>query len=114
MHEGSLAQSALNLAVETARENRAERIKSISLTVGRLAQVDPQSLKFWLGVLAEGTPAAGAEIRVTEVPGEAACPKCDARFPVEPPRWSLICPQCGEAGELKSGRELGVTSIEIE
>ena len=114
MHEGSLAQSALNLAVETARDNGAARVKAISLTIGALAQVDPESLKFWLEVLAEGTPAAGAEIRLTEVRGEAACSKCGATYPVEPPSWSLICPRCSEGGELKSGRELGVTSIEIE
>lgn len=114
MHEGSLAQSALGLAVETAKQNDAQRIKSITLTVGALAQVDPESLRFWMGVLAEGTLAEGAEIRITEVSGEAECARCARRFPVEPPRWSLVCEQCGEPGELKSGRELGVTSIEIE
>jgi hydrogenase nickel incorporation protein HypA/HybF len=114
MHEGSLAQSALGLAVQTAKQNDAQRIKAIDLTVGALAQVDPESLRFWLGVLAEGTPAAGAEIRIREVPGEAECGSCGERFRVEAPSWSLICPKCGEAGELKSGRELGVSSIEIE
>jgi hydrogenase nickel incorporation protein HypA/HybF len=114
MHEGSLAQSALNLALSTARENGASRVKSISLTIGALAQVDPESLKFWLGVLAEDTPAAGAEIRLTETKGLAACPACGNEYEVGPPLWSVICPACGGAGELKSGRELGVTSIEVE
>jgi hydrogenase nickel incorporation protein HypA/HybF len=114
MHEVSLAQSALELAVQTAKANDAKRIKSIDLTVGALAQVDPESLRFWMGVLAEGTPAEGADIRILEVAGEGECGKCGERFRVEPPHWSLICPKCDGPGELKAGRELGVTSIEIE
>lgn len=115
MHEGALAQAALNLVLETAREHGAARVTSITLSVGALAQANADSLAFWLGALAEGSPAEGATIGVVEVAAEGECRACrGARYPVEPPIWSLECPKCGRGGDLAAGRELTVSSIEVE
>ncbi len=113
MHEGALAQAALDLVLETAREHGAERVTSITLTVGALAQANADSLSFWLGALAEGSPAAGATIEVVAVAAEGECKEC-GRYPVEAPFWSLECPRCGKGGDLAAGRELTVSSIEVE
>ncbi len=114
MHEGALAQAALDLVLETAREHGAERVTSITLSVGALAQANADSLAFWLGALAEGSPAEGAAIDVVEVAAEGECRECGRRYPVEPPSWSLECPGCGKGGDLAAGRELTVSSIEVE
>jgi hydrogenase nickel incorporation protein HypA/HybF len=115
VHEGALAQAALDLVLETAREHGAEKVTSITLSVGALAQANGDSLAFWLGALAEGSPAEGATIDVVEVAAEGECQTCrGARYPVEPPGWSLECPVCGRGGELVAGRELTVSSIEVE
>jgi hydrogenase nickel incorporation protein HypA/HybF len=114
MHEGALAQAALDLVLETAREHGAEKVTSITLSVGALAQANGDSLAFWLGALAEGSPAAGATIDVVEVAAEGECRACGHRYPVEPPSWSLVCPECGRGGDLAAGRELTVSSIEVE
>ena len=114
MHEGALAQAALDLVLETAREHGAERVTSITLSVGALAQANADSLAFWLGALAEGSAAEGATIDVVEVAAEGECKACGRRYPVEPPGWSLECPGCGKGGDLAAGRELNVSSIEVE
>ena len=114
MHEGALAQAALDLVLETAREHGAEKITSITLSVGALAQANGDSLAFWLGALAEGGPAEGATIDVLEVAAEGECKECGRRYTVEPPSWSLECPGCGKGGDLAAGRELNVSSIEVE
>ncbi len=114
MHEASLAPAGRELATSTAREHGAERITSIRLVVGALAEVDPDSLSFWVEALAEGGPAAGAVVEVTEVAAEAACARCERTYRVSPPHWSLRCERCGGVGELTAGRELSVASIEVE
>jgi hydrogenase nickel incorporation protein HypA/HybF len=114
MHEASLAQAVLDLALEAARDHGAGRITGITLAVGAMAEADAETLAFWVGILAEGGPAGGAAVRVSEVPAEAVCTACGQTYPVVPPRWSLRCERCGGAGELRSGRELAVSSIEVE
>ena len=114
MHEGALAQSALELVLETAKANGATRVTAIHLNVGVLAQVNADSLSFWLSSLAEGGPAEGAAIEVSEIAAEGECGNCTRRYPVEPPTWSAKCPTCGGPGELIVGRELAVSSIEVE
>ena len=90
MHEGVAGPVGAESASSTATANGAKRVKAISLTVGVLAQVDAESLKFWLGVLAEGGPAERRRDR-----GRPRCRprprarKCGDDYPVEPPRWSL-------------------------
>jgi len=114
MHEASLAQAALDLALGAAREHGASRITAINLAVGAMAEADGETLAFWVGILAEGGPAGGATVHVTEVPAEAECEACGRTYPVVPPRWSLRCERCGGVGGLRSGRELAVASIEVE
>lgn len=114
MHEASLAQAALELAVGTARDHGAGRITAITLAVGEMTEADGETLAFWIGVLADGGPAQGVAVKVAAVPAEAACRACGATFRVQPPRWALRCDRCGGAGELRSGRELSVASIEVE
>ncbi len=114
MHEGALAEAALDLALTAARENGASRITAINLKVGALVEADPDTLTFWLELLAEGGPAEGAAVRVEEVPAEALCRACGEGYPIAPPTWSLRCERCGGPGELRAGRELAVSSIEVE
>lgn len=114
MHEASLAQAVLDLALDAARQHSAARITAIRLAVGTMTHADPETLAFWVGILSEGGPAEGAVIEVDEVPAQAGCEACGWQYPVVSPRWSLRCERCGGAGELRSGRELSVTSIEVE
>ena len=114
MHEASLAQAALDLALDAARQHGAARVTAIDLAIGVLAQADGESVAFWLGALAEGGPASDARVRVTEVPAEAECADCGDKYSVTPPQWSLRCERCGGSGVLRQGRELKVTSIDVE
>jgi hydrogenase nickel incorporation protein HypA/HybF len=114
MHESSLAQSALELVLNTARTNGAGRVTSVRLAVGDLAQADGETVAFWFGILAEGTDADGARVTVEHVKAAARCPACGAEFELAPPRWAVRCPACGGNGELVAGRDLAVTSIDVE
>jgi hydrogenase nickel incorporation protein HypA/HybF len=113
MHELSIMQSALELALEQAEQAGAQRICSIRLRVGALSGVVPEALGFAFEVLTAGTTAQGAKLMIEEVPARFWCTTCFEEF--EPKELFSDCPRCGNpSGDLRGGRELEVASIEIE
>ena len=91
---------------------KGARIERVNLTVGKLAAVVPESLRFCFDVATRETPLEGAELRIEEIPVTASCRDCNHRWTIESP--AFLCPSC-ESGsiELLSGRELDIESIEI-
>jgi hydrogenase nickel incorporation protein HypA/HybF len=112
MHEVGIMQSILATAEEKARAEGAAAIHEIRLRIGRLAGVVCESLEFAFGVLRQGTLAAEARLAIDEVPARCWCPNCAEEF--EARELILICPTCGGVKvELRSGRELEISSLEI-
>jgi hydrogenase nickel incorporation protein HypA/HybF len=113
LHEMAIAQGVLDIALQTAAQHDASRISKISLLVGQLTEVEPDSLRFCFTALAADTPAADAELVVTIVPLRGRCRDCGRNFAIENYRFS--CPDCSSTGvEILSGRELKVEHLEVE
>lgn len=113
MHEMSLMQSALDVALEHAAGANAERIVSITLRVGEISSVIPEALTFAFECLREGTLASGAALNIESVPALCRCRTCGTSF--HPPEAVFECPQCGRpGGEVVSGREIELSRMEIE
>ena len=113
MHEVSIADSCLKIAVERATEVGAQRITSLTLRIGRLSGVVPEALSFAFECLTEGTLAQGATIAIEDVPVVARCAECALEF--EPADMIFACPQCGQlTAEIVHGREMHLASMEIE
>ncbi len=113
MHELSIMQSALSLALQTAQEAKARRVYVIRLRVGQLSGVVPDALQFAFEALSQGTLAQGAQLVIEDVPARFWCGTCRREFVVE----DLLpeCPDCHvPSGELRAGRELEIASLEIE
>jgi hydrogenase nickel incorporation protein HypA/HybF len=109
MHEASLMQSALDLAIDAARRAGAERISRIGLCIGAASGVVPEALALAFEVLRQGTPAAGAELSIETRPARYRCPTCSTEFL----EWGE-CPRCGELGtELIGGTELELSTVEV-
>ena len=64
MHELSIMQSALSVALDQARQAGASRVHVIRLRIGALSGVVPDALEFAFEALAPGTPAEGAELAI--------------------------------------------------
>ena len=113
MHELSIALSILDLAAEEA-ERRGGRVCAVHLKLGPLAGVVKEALRSAYDLAREGTPLAGAELVVEEVPLVAYCRACAAeRTPASV--QELCCPACGApTPEIVGGRELEVVALEIE
>ena len=113
MHELSIMQSALNQALDQARQAGAVRIHEIRLRIGALSGVVPEALEFAFEALSDGTAAEGARLAIEHVPARFWCANCRREFDAD--RLFTECPQChNPSGELRSGRELELASLEVD
>jgi hydrogenase nickel incorporation protein HypA/HybF len=113
MHEASITESMLSLALEKAKEAEATKIASINLIVGELSGVVPDCVQFYFDVMSKDTIADGAKLNFETKPTQIRCRKCDTVFTPADHKW--ICPQCNETSvEIASGRECYMESIEVE
>ena len=113
MHEQSIVESILNLALQNAEKAEARKIVSISLVVGDYTGVVEDAVDFYFGFLSKNTIAAGAKINYTHVPGQLRCRDCDILFPLQ--KHDYHCPECeGKRVEIVGGRELYIETMEVE
>ena len=112
MHEATLAENILDIALEAASKNHAEKIFKVGLTLGEMAGVEVEALTLSFDVLKKDTAAASAELVIKRVPIRAACNKCGKIFRLE--RYNFFCPECDGVLILQSGRELLVEFVDCE
>ena len=68
MHELEITQHILADSIKEAQRHGASAIKEIRLAIGPFSGFVPECIQMYMDVLAEGTIAQGAVIRVREVP----------------------------------------------
>jgi hydrogenase nickel incorporation protein HypA/HybF len=113
MHEMAIAQGIIDIVLNAAAQNDAKKVNSIKVLVGRMTEVEPESLRLCFEALAESTIVAGAELEIVIVPLVGRCRDCGMEFAIE--RFRFVCPDCGSAGvEILSGRELRVEHLEVD
>jgi hydrogenase nickel incorporation protein HypA/HybF len=110
MHELAIAESIVRIASEHAA---GRPVAAVEVRVGHLRQVVPSALSFSFDLVAEGTPAEGAELVILEVEAIGRCRVCDAESRLE--RFPLVCRSCGSFDvDVVRGDELYVESLELE
>jgi len=110
MHELSLSGAVLNTVVRHAGERP---VTVVSLRVGRLRQVVPDTLAFYFGFVARGTVCEGARLELQIIEVSLRCDACERAWEIEVPAFR--CPTCGAAEvAVASGNEFEVESIEVE
>ncbi len=109
MHELSISRAILDTADRYAAGRRVVRL---SVDVGTLRQVVPDSLVFYFDILARGTVCEGALMQPRLVPARLRC-GCGEEW--ELAELSFRCPRCAGADvTVLQGDELRVDSIEVE
>jgi hydrogenase nickel incorporation protein HypA/HybF len=109
VHELSLSGAIVNTVVKHAA---GRRVTVVSLRVGALRQVVPDTLDFYFGFVAQGTLCEGARLEQELIPAVVRCGACDRRWEIDIPIFR--CPGCGSAAEVVSGEEFEVESIDVE
>ncbi len=113
MHEQSIVDSLLRIALESAANAKATRIYKINVVVGELSGAVEESMNFYFNFLRENTIAAEAELVFTHKPALLRCRKCKLDFTAKD--MDFRCPECGETqAEIVGGRELYIESLEAE
>ena len=113
MHELSIMESALTMALERAEESGASRVHSIRLRIGALSGVVPDALRFAFEALTPGTVAEGAQLIIDPVPARFWCNQCATEFQSDD--MFAECPKChSPSGDLRAGREMELASMEVE
>jgi hydrogenase nickel incorporation protein HypA/HybF len=113
MHEFSITQSILDIALRHGEKAGASRIKRLNLVVGELSSVIDDSVQFYWDIVARDTIAEGSELAFERVPGKLRCLKCGEVFRIS--SRAYVCPVCGEHEVVVAGGdEFRLASIEIE
>lgn len=113
MHEMAIARNLLEIILQESQAHGVSRVVSVSLKVGELSAVVPESLRFCFEIIAEGTVAEGAQLEIERVLVKCSCRECERDFEVS--NLVFKCPRCGSTSvEILSGKELSLESFEAE
>jgi hydrogenase nickel incorporation protein HypA/HybF len=113
MHEQSVVESLLALAIENAERAEARKILKIHLVVGELSGVVDEAVEFYFNFLSRDTIAAQASLCFEHISTQLRCRKCGTVF--QPERVDMQCPECKDRQvDIIAGRELYMDSLEVE
>ncbi|MDR0627520.1 MAG: hydrogenase maturation nickel metallochaperone HypA [Bifidobacteriaceae bacterium] len=110
MHELSLCRSIYAI---TERAAGGRPVAVISLDIGQLRQVVPETLARCWDLVSADTPLAGARLAVNHIPVRAVCQDCGAALTLGS-ELRLVCAACGgHSLRVEAGEEFLVRSIDI-
>jgi hydrogenase nickel incorporation protein HypA/HybF len=113
MHELSITQSILRIALQHAEKSNAKRITTLNIVMGELSSMVDDSIQFYWETIAKDTIAEGARLNFRRVPAELQCMTCFHTY--RPADNELVCPQCGGVGaKIIAGEECFLESIDVE
>jgi hydrogenase nickel incorporation protein HypA/HybF len=112
MHEMSIAEGIRGAVEDAARANQFDRVTRLRLEIGRFAGVEIDALTFAFEVVMRGSPAEGAALDITELPGRALCFDCAETVEID--HRLDPCPRCGGARLMaQGGDEMRIKDMEV-
>lgn len=113
MHELSVTESILEIALRHAEKSNAQRITDLYLVIGQLSSIVDDSVEFYWDIIAKDTIAAGANLHFKRIPTQVLCLVCNNRF--NPINGDFSCPKCkGSQIKIVQGEEFLLEAINIE
>jgi hydrogenase nickel incorporation protein HypA/HybF len=99
MHESSLTQNLVHLAIRNAN---SKQIVRVNLLMGPFSEEREESIRFDWKDLAKGSPGEGAELHFEQLPVEIKCLDCTGAFYLE--EDTSMCEFCyGERLQFSNG-----------
>jgi hydrogenase nickel insertion protein HypA len=113
MHELSVTESILEIALENAKKANASKVTAINLVIGQLSSIVDDSVQFYWDTISEGTICVGAKLNFNRIPAQLQCQDCQTEFSIG--QEMSPCPKCGSYRSIiLHGEEFYLDSIEIE
>lgn len=107
MHELSITESLVSAVLEQVDGE----VKAVTVVIGRLSGVVPDSVRFCFDVCTRGTRLEGAALEILEPGGRAVCRSCGTASEVAD--GIPLC-SCGSADlDVVGGRELSLKHVEV-
>lgn len=111
MHEVSIIQNVIKIVTQKAIENKFTRVNKVSLKIGELSGVMPESLNFAFKSCIMDTMLEGSTLEIEKVSAVAKCIDCIQEFPIN--HFNKLCPICNRfSSTIISGYELYINTIE--
>jgi hydrogenase nickel incorporation protein HypA/HybF len=120
VHELSIALSIIDLASEESERRGGVGVRAVHVRLGQLSGVVKSALVSAFELAREESPLASARLVIEETPIVLRCPSCEAETTLDWPQGfesvpRFCCSRCGTpSSDIRSGRELEVTALEIE
>jgi len=113
VHELSVTQNILEIALRHAEQAGASRITRLNLVIGDFSSIVDDSVRFYWDIISRGTIAEGAELCFERVPATLRCLSCQMTF--SPNGQEFACPDCGSYQVMViDGDQFYLDSIEVE
>lgn len=111
MHEIGMLFKTAEMAVQYAKENNIDEIKTIFLEIGELAGVLPDIFTEYFDYVAQKFPQIEhADLQIRIIAGEAMCMECHNLYNVMKNQGE--CPQChSKMKTILSGRDVELVNI---
>lgn len=112
MHELGVATQIANLVNRVMDENSACKVGEITVEIGTLSCVDPDSLEFCFQAITSGTRLEKARLKIEEIRPRAKCRICSEEYEV---RWDdFRCTSCGSTEfDVLVGSDVSVREVEV-
>jgi len=113
MHELSVTENLLEIALEHGKKAGARKITDLYLTIGPLSSIVDESVQFYWDIIAKETIAEGAKLHFQRTQCRFICLECEQEFTLNGENY--CCPLCGSIRvKLLTGDEFYLESIGIE
>ena len=113
MHELSIASSIVDTVLAEVDKRSLKSVTLISLRVGVLTDIVPDSLQFGFEAMTKDTILEKTELQITSIPVVGKCKSCQKDFEVN--EFIFVCPLCYAVDiEMQTGNELDIAFIEAE
>ncbi|HOO96423.1 MAG TPA: hydrogenase maturation nickel metallochaperone HypA [Caldisericia bacterium] len=112
MHELGIANQILEL-LKSEAEKRDARVTGVTLTIGKMSGIMPDSLVFLLETISKGTACEGMKIDFSLEETRLECKSCSHSFVTSD--FDFRCPKC-KSGDcvIISGKDLVIDKIGLE
>jgi hydrogenase nickel insertion protein HypA len=113
MHELSMAMSLVEQIASIMANERASKLHSITLSIGKYSGVEKECFEFAFSLAAEGGPAENAMLTIIQTDMTVKCSDCGVETVNEMPLAK--CGKCSSLNvEVISGKEFKIKSMDVE
>ncbi|MGB0733734.1 MAG: hydrogenase maturation nickel metallochaperone HypA [Pontibacterium sp.] len=109
----SIAEGIVQVLEEQAKAQNYQRVKTVWLEIGPLANIETHALTFCFDAVTRSTLAEGAALHIIELEGQAFCMQCCATVKIKQ-RFDS-CSECGSHQlQVTQGEEMRIKELEVE